>query len=372
MLFSLLDLFLAMGIGQGLILLVAIGKMGNAPKNTNRWLQGVIVLSMVMLLGRILFLGRMNEATIRLATFIDITIFLFGPLTYFYLRSILEADEKKVSLLHWIPAFIHLGFFIWTCVLPFEQLMEYANTGVLNLPFFIMEVTGLLSMTIYTIVSFKIFRNASRQSIDTLLNEHQSSFIRTLVYSMFTLEVFWLASFMETNFIRMGIPYLNYANIWILVPAFFFAFTTFGLFHPRVLQKPIGKTRFVERLSIEKKKMLEGKLAEWMQKKAVYLKADLTLTELADNVGVSANDLSWYINTVHKKNFYDLINEYRIRAFEEKVANDEHKKRTLLALAYEVGFNSKTTFNKVFKEFKQETPSQFVRRVEGMQSTMVA
>ena len=92
--FSLLDLFLAMGIGQGLMLLIAIPRMGNAPRSATRWLQVIITLSLVMLVGRIMYLEEITEFTIRFGTFIDVTIFLFGPTTYLYLRSFIYSNGE--------------------------------------------------------------------------------------------------------------------------------------------------------------------------------------------------------------------------------------------------------------------------------------
>jgi len=81
-------------------------------------------------------------------------------------------------------------------------------------------------------------------------------------------------------------------------------------------------------------------------------------------LGTSTNDLSWLLNNVYQSNFYDYINQHRIAAFLEKIKEKEHKRHTLLFLSMEVGFNSKSTFNKAFKTILQDTPSNYIKKIE--------
>ena len=60
--------------------------------------------------------------------------------------------------------------------------------------------------------------------------------------------------------------------------------------------------------------------------------------------------------------FYDFINHYRVKEFVKKVENQEHLKHTILALSMDVGFNSKSTFNKAFKDTMQDTPSNYIKK----------
>jgi len=66
---------------------------------------------------------------------------------------------------------------------------------------------------------------------------------------------------------------------------------------------------------------------------------------------------------VYGTNIYDFINELRTKEFVRKVGNKGHLDSTLLTLSLEVGFNSKSTFNKSFKPFQSETPTKFIKRI---------
>ena len=80
---------------------------------------------------------------------------------------------------------------------------------------------------------------------------------------------------------------------------------------------------------------------------------------VAHELDVHPNTLSQVINSVEQKNFYDFINSLRIEEFKERVAKPENQKYTLLSLALECGFNSKSAFYNAFKKFTNSTPSEF-------------
>ncbi len=89
-----------------------------------------------------------------------------------------------------------------------------------------------------------------------------------------------------------------------------------------------------------------------------YLKSDLKISELADSLTVPYYQLSQLINDEFLVNFYDFINKYRVEEAKKLLIEDTRNYK-ILAIAYEVGFNSKATFNRVFKKFTDLTPSEF-------------
>ena len=97
-----------------------------------------------------------------------------------------------------------------------------------------------------------------------------------------------------------------------------------------------------------------------MTKEQLYVNSELTLVELAQILDVYPNNLSQVINTFEQKNFYDYINTKRVELFLKLVAIPENKKYTILSLAFECGFNSKSSFNKYFKKVTNMTPSEYL------------
>jgi AraC-like DNA-binding protein len=98
-----------------------------------------------------------------------------------------------------------------------------------------------------------------------------------------------------------------------------------------------------------------------MQEHQTYLDNQLTLTRLAGSVGISTHHLSEVLNQHEGKNFYQFVNEYRINYICERLKEDKEIK--ILDLAMNAGFSSKSTFNAVFKQFIQQTPSQYRQKL---------
>ena len=102
-------------------------------------------------------------------------------------------------------------------------------------------------------------------------------------------------------------------------------------------------------------------LLNYMKDQQPYLDGKLSLAQVAESLDISTNHLSQVINSELNKNFFDFINGYRVELIKEKMLNKSNSHLTLLGMAYESGFNSKSTFNIIFKKFTETTPSQFMR-----------
>ena len=97
---------------------------------------------------------------------------------------------------------------------------------------------------------------------------------------------------------------------------------------------------------------------------APYLNPDLSLRDLATQIDIHTNQLSWLINRKFKKNFKEFINDYRVEKFKKLASDPNNTHITLIGLAYESGFASKTVFNTFFKKSTGMTPHQFIKQVK--------
>lgn len=105
------------------------------------------------------------------------------------------------------------------------------------------------------------------------------------------------------------------------------------------------------------------KLDHLMSEEKPYLDPDLTLRSLAEMLDIPANQLSQLLNEGFNQNFSEYINTYRLEAFKSKAADPSQQHLTLLALAFDSGFNSKTVFNTFFKKMMGKTPSAYWKEV---------
>ncbi len=98
-----------------------------------------------------------------------------------------------------------------------------------------------------------------------------------------------------------------------------------------------------------------------MDKKKLFLNPELTIGQLAEAIAVHPNHLSQVINSMESKTFYDFINAWRINEFKKMAAQPQNQKYTLLALAFECGFSSKTAFYRNFKNVTGQSPTQYLK-----------
>lgn len=98
-----------------------------------------------------------------------------------------------------------------------------------------------------------------------------------------------------------------------------------------------------------------------MEEERVFLNQDLSLKLLAEKLDLHPNKLSWLINERLGRNFNEYINQYRLETFKQKALDPKNSHLTLLGLAYESGFNSKTVFNSFFKKMEGCTPRSWLK-----------
>lgn len=114
-------------------------------------------------------------------------------------------------------------------------------------------------------------------------------------------------------------------------------------------------------LSKNEIKNYSEQLDELMKEDKIYLDPSISLRQLAEKLAMQPNKLSWLLNEYIGKNFNEYINAFRLITFKEKALNPDNSHLTLLGLAYESGFNSKTVFNAFFKKMEGVTPKSWIK-----------
>lgn len=112
-------------------------------------------------------------------------------------------------------------------------------------------------------------------------------------------------------------------------------------------------------LTEETADLLHRSLIHLMEEKKFYRNSQLTLADLAEALTVSPHNLSEVINTTMKKNFYDFVNGYRLDEVKKDLADPAKQHLKIISIAFDAGFNSKATFNTLFKDQSGQTPSEY-------------
>ncbi|MBC7000373.1 two-component regulator propeller domain-containing protein [Cytophaga sp. FL35] len=124
-----------------------------------------------------------------------------------------------------------------------------------------------------------------------------------------------------------------------------------------LVEKPVLPTTIVTLSNEENEKIQE--LKDLMDKNKLYLSHDLSLGNLSEHLQISANQLSYLLNEHIGKNFYDFINHYRVEEVKQRLRDSSYKGQTLSSIGLDCGFNSKSTFNRIFKNATGLTPSEY-------------
>ena len=125
-------------------------------------------------------------------------------------------------------------------------------------------------------------------------------------------------------------------------------------FHESVkLEKPIEFPQYDDQMQL-------GNLRKMMESEQIFLQPSLPLKEFATRLDLPPRYVSYLINRYHEKNYKEYINEYRVDTFLQKAKSGKENHKTLLALALESGFSSKSTFNQVFKNHRGKSPSEYL------------
>ncbi len=363
---SFLDLILFLGISQGIFLSISLQLIHDRNKAANKILSLLLLIAAVMLFGRVAAF-RIPEAWVwRFGIFIDTTIFLFGPLLYLYVRRLLFSERPSFLLkwFHYVPAALHFCYYIATLTIPVKGFNELYFSGKLNLMFFIVEALGLLSFIGYWFKLFSLVNayNAKEES-EFSFKQSVQTFVKFLIGVLALFIVLWSISFTSAHFFYTPFGYFSYEIMWISIPVFVYVIGYFSLRQPaifRIPDKPKSKSD-KQRLKPDEIQTLQKRLKYYIVEEKVYLQSDITLKVLADKLETSSNNLSWLLNQVYQTSFYDYINEHRIQEFLKKIDHEEHSNHTFLALAMDVGFNSKSTFNRVFKSVMGTTPRNYLK-----------
>jgi AraC-like DNA-binding protein len=378
-----LTFILILGVAQGLFLaILLLTRKENAV--ANRILAGAMIAFSVWLIDVALYSGNYYLEYPHLIGISQPVIYLFGPTIYLYARTLSTGARSlgRRSLLHFIPALVvtayMLPFFLQPGadkILFVERLMREGSP----LDVEIIEWFKLPHGVIYTLVTFRLlgrYRERLEQNFSTL-DRINLRWLRNLLIG--TILV-WLVAILHFILGALGIKILdsesNPASIVTVV--FVYAIGYLGLRQPEVFWPPPGnddadttcaEARTPETpdkylksgLDSEKAETLLEGLLRLMHEQKPYTDPDLTLHQLASQLSVSPHNLSEVINTRLDKSFHDFVNGYRVDEAKIRLVNPKLAHQTILAIAFESGFQSKSTFNKIFKRFTGKTPSSFRR-----------
>lgn len=302
----------------------------------------------------------------------------FGPLLYLYLKSLTNAQYRmqKTDWLHFIPGLLYI---IWALITAVTDKLIVGHYYLMNGnsdPDFDnwYNWAWSASLMVYLILSIRYYRQYVVFSWYEFSFADAASFkwLRNFLYAFAVLTILLISEHLLGLFIN-----LLYIRSWYYF--FAFAIITYYMAISAYSAKPIIKLNFEPALllryqplqieepvsSMEDNSWMLGWIANievLMDIQKVYLEPELTLTELAKKAGTNASVLSKVINKTYGLNFSDYVSRYRVNEVIRLLEQPEYQNFTLLAVAYDAGFNSKSTFNRAFKKVTGVSPKDYPKK----------
>ncbi|MES9969675.1 MAG: helix-turn-helix transcriptional regulator [Candidatus Thiodiazotropha sp.] len=328
---------------------------------------------------------------------LDLNIdYLFGPLTYLYVRVLSNRDEYRFTPKQWLHFFpFLLGFLLLAPLygLEQEQLITLLYLDGVSLEpkqlwaevsSIVVGVSSILQMAIYLFVAIRrlIRHRRNIQQEFSFLERISLNWLRNLLFALALLYLLYILDIFLIGILELydGMPGIHYPMIVVLI----YIMGYMGLRQPKIFsrhrtqasestvsehppepeleQKQDQERRKYEKSALDREtsSMLFDELRAHMETEKPYLDSTLNLAQLAAQLRISPNYLSQVINEQGQQHFFDFVNRYRVE--EAKVALAGTGERgNVLTIALDAGFNSKSAFYTAFKRHTGQTPTQYRR-----------
>jgi len=307
---------------------------------------------------------------------------LTAPLIYFYVKSVVSPGFKlaKKHLLHALPWLLFFSIKLVIYVYDAQQpgfadnqngyLVENFQWPYLN-PF--MSVFSWGQMLLYLAFSFQLYFNYKKQIQQFFSNTRKKEliwirnflFIYTFIFVYGIVQVFVNELIIEMSWIqKWWIQFFSaLAILYFGVKGYFTNFNFLTDFEnpeqqqkgESVLHQPEHNSQLLERKEV---------IRTLFEKEKIFLNPELNLKQLAEKTALNRGEVSEVINLGFGMNFNDFVNQFRITAFQERLKGGAHEQFSLVGIAFECGFNSKATFNRVFKKEVKLTPTEYLNSLK--------
>lgn len=354
---------MTMGAIQGFILSVILAQIKDRNKAANTFLSLFLFLISLTMVGRLLRESSLFEKYPNFLALPDAIIFLYGPLMYIYLRKLFVFSklEKKNLVLLFTPALLFVISEI-PLLLSENHSLRILWTKHTTLRFIVIEGSAIAHNIYFLGAQLRLFSEYKKISDNNFSYKQYPAHLRFLYVLVGVTLFIWLLSYLSWVFGYYNVlSIIGYRIIWLILPFISYAMGYFAMKGSNYYKIAVPRTNNTKNqiFGTEKKELLI-QLNEAMANNELYKRSDFSLTVLSNTFSIDRNKLSQLINTEFKKNFNDWTNDYRVD--DAKILLTESD-LSIKEIYYEVGFNSKSAFNRAFKNRLGTTPSEYRTKV---------
>ncbi len=333
------------------------------------WLAALLVLLCLSLITPLIGFANVYDRNQWLTYFPFSILYATGICVWFYTVNLTDSTRrfKLKDLILFLPTVVYLifRFFLFFQTVEFKSHFDDRFYTPFFAPLiFVTEFVWNLGFLILSIRHYKKYRSWLNENFSDT-EKVKFDWLRNFLY-IFTAILIVGAAFDFTNGFVYDLSYIQYFYFELLLALVTYYLAVAGYLRSQNITVSFSEKQSAETATPRKNilpetelEKLKNKLQNLMQTEKPFLEPSLTLNDLAKNLGVNSAVLSFAINNGFGKNFNDFINEFRIDEVKQKLAGGGAQNLTLLAVAFECGFNSKATFNRAFKKFTGVSPKEF-------------
>lgn len=330
--------------------------------HANRWLSLLLVAIALWLVDDFFRITGLYQEDPDLYFLPIYYSFAFGPLLYFYVRTLVNQQfvfEWRKHGWHFLPVLLQASLYIFLSAQSYEIRRSFWIE--VHFPYtYRLEFDGTwLSLMIYGYLTFRIIRRYQAWIQEQFSEIHQIRLngLRILLVLVMLLCVNWLGELVLRDGFNIYDPFMRSPLILMLIAV------AMGIFGIR--QVGLGTVSFdpAHPPSPSPTPSLDADLLRRIQtafeRDHLHLQPQLSLSQLADHLGAPAKAVSQHINQGFDQSFNEYVNRHRVETVMNRIQQGDAAHFTLLALALDAGFNSKTSFNRLFKQYTSLSPSAY-------------
>lgn len=285
------------------------------------------------------------------------TVMLALPsVIFFYVISLTDYIKNYNSAWKIIPHFyIPIQALLFNLYAQFTNSSDnqVANRALDYTNFFSLKVIFILLNLTYLTATLYIYKKHSLKIKEVYSFEKGISFNWMSIFIMGYILFIGCFFLLSPN----SSPYVVYLPLLLIIT--YLLFQRNAQVNTSIINNETELSITENRLDIEKRTVLKNRITSYMETERPYLKSDLTLFQLAKMLNTNSTYLSVVINTDFNQSFVSYINFYRIETSKQLLIDTLYSDYTIEAISEEVGFNSKSAFNRAFKKYTQITPSEY-------------
>ncbi len=353
------------GFLQSLFLLFIFMLSAKVRKKVNGYIVFLTFLLTVGLIGRIIHITGLSDSEFRFISLSEFATLFFGSTIYLFTRSSLLGEKPGTKdWLHFIPGVVY-SLAVTVCfLLPREWAISMRPTRETLFTMITTFITFGLTVNIaYYLASVRLFFNFQKQLKHEVSYSVKFRFFQNFLIALGLCFLCWIVVFFISLFGDQMTERTAREFIWLGIAFIILFIAYYGIREPDLYQVASllpSKKYAQSKLSIKDLDLLKSRLDQLMEEKKPYLNRKLLKAELAEMLGISNPEMARLLNEKVGMNFFEYVNYYRIKEFIELAKTDKAKTLTFFGLAQEAGFNSKTTFNKSFKNLMGTSPKEYL------------